>query len=461
MTRRVPGVTLEDGRFYYVRRVPKRLLGRVLNDRGTPVPRVRIALHTDSPSEANAKAARVADQIAAEWAAIEAGDSAAAHAHYLAARRLAEARGVPYVPMADLVGGDLEALVARVLSLAGVGGALAGPEVAAAVLGAVPPALPTLSEALPEYFDLTRTRHLKKSPAQLHRWKLSRERAVRNWSAVTGDPSMDRIARADVLKFRAWWSGRIVAEAMTVDMANKDMAHLRSLFRTYCDAHGLDLQNPFAGLSLDGKTKGEKPAFSPEWVRTKLLAPGALAALNAEAADVLLVMVNTGARPHEIIDAPLADWRLDAAVPHLKVTATERELKVAHTARDLPLLGVSLDAAKRIVARGGCTRYRWKASGWSALVGKYLRDNGLKETPAHTPYSLRHYVENMLQATGADDRVRADILGHRYERPRYGDGGALAGRRAALLKIALDAGGRALPPDPVAAPVAAPAEGEA
>ena len=35
------------------------------------------------------------------------------------------------------------------------------------------------------------------------------------------------------------------------------------------------------------------------------------------------------------------------------------------------------------------------------------------------------------------DRVRADILGHKYERPRYGDGGALGGRRDALALIAL------------------------
>jgi hypothetical protein len=33
--------------------------------------------------------------------------------------------------------------------------------------------------------------------------------------------------------------------------------------------------------------------------------------------------------------------------------------------------------------------------------------------------------------------VRADILGHKYHLPIYGDGDGLAGRRAALEKIAL------------------------
>jgi integrase len=70
-------------------------------------------------------------------------------------------------------------------------------------------------------------------------------------------------------------------------------------------------------------------------------------------------------------------------------------------------------------------------------VNKFLANNGLKETPDHTAYSLRHYVEDMLLSVGVDDRVRADILGHKYQRPVYGFGGGLPMRRDALAKIAL------------------------
>ncbi len=114
-----------------------------------------------------------------------------------------------------------------------------------------------------------------------------------------------------------------------------------------------------------------------------------------------------------------------------------RELKQRHTAREVPLLGVSLAAAQRIVARGGIQRYWHKATSWSNLVNKYLETNGLKETPAHTAYSLRHYVEDALLTAGIDDRVRADILGHKYKRPVYGSGGGLALRHQALAEIAL------------------------
>ncbi|MEP1327014.1 hypothetical protein [Pseudophaeobacter sp.] len=64
-------------------------------------------------------------------------------------------------------------------------------------------------------------------------------------------------------------------------------------------------------------------------------------------------------------------------------------------------------------------------------MNKYLSNNHLKESPLHVAFSLRHYVENALLAAEVDDRVRADILGHKY------NGGALEGRHLALEKVAL------------------------
>ena len=42
----------------------------------------------------------------------------------------------------------------------------------------------------------------------------------------------------------------------------------------------------------------------------------------------------------------------------------------------------------------------------------------------------------MLEA-GIDDRIRADIMGHKYERPRYGAGGRLPTIAGLLSKIRL------------------------
>lgn len=439
------GIVNDRGRYYWVKRVPKRYRSVVRGSDGQLVTQVRAALHTDSEAEAKVKAAQIEAARIAEWEALVAGDADNARKHYEAARELAQARGFPYVPIKQLAEGDLADLVARVLSLAGPGG-LASPAATGAVLGSVPEVMPTLTEVLDEYCKLTKTRHVQKSEAQKHRWKLPRDRAIRNFLSVCatkrdadGNPAampVNEITRADALKFRDWWSGRVEG-GMKIESANKDFGHLAEIFGTWADLTQTPLANPFAKLRLEGRDERDTPAFSRKWVKSRLLADGALAGLNDEARDVFLMMVNTGLRPSEITDAPLSDFDLTGPVPFLRVAPNGRELKVAHTRRDIPLLGVSLDAARRIVKRGGIGRYRHKAGSWSAAVNKYLTANGLKESPKHVAYSLRHYVENALLAAKVDDRVRADILGHKYERPNYGDGGGLAGRRDALKLIAL------------------------
>ncbi len=438
------GITKDRGRYYWVKRVPKRYRDVVVGIDGQPVKQVRVALRTDSASEARKKAVQVEEARIAEWEALLAGDAGAAQEHYLAAKRLAEARGFAYMPMAKLAAGDLDELVRRLGSLA-EGGTLTSSAVAEAVLGTVPEALPTLTKVLDEYVELTRTRHLQKSGAQRHKWLLPRKRAVANFlTAVVGtgqdgspkDLPVNEITRAQALQFRAWWSARVLT-GHRIDTANKDFGHLAQIIGTWAKLTDVPIDNPFRDLRLEGNDGGRTPPFSRAWVRDRLLAPDAFAGLNEEARDVFLMMLNTGLRPSEITDAPLEDFAIAAPIPHFRVEPNGRELKVVHTRREIPLLGVSLDAARRIVARGGIGRYRHKAGAWSALVNKYLANNGLKETPAHVAYSVRHYVEDALLAAGVDDRVRADILGHKYARPNYGTGGGLAGRRAALGKIAV------------------------
>lgn len=439
------GIVLNRGRYYWVKRVPKRYQGLVVGVTGKPVVQVRQALYTDSKLEAQSKASQVEAARLAEWEALRLGDSESARKNYLTARKLAEARGLSYKPIDDLAAGDIVDLVNRVLSLAD-GRSLTEPAaVTKAILGAAPETLPTLSEILDDYYSLTRTRHLQKSDAQKHRWKLPRERAVRNFLKVTGRKNgqgepvgvpVDEITRADALKFRKWWSARVEG-GMKIESANKDFGHLSEIYGTWAELTETEISNPFAKLRLEGRDERSVPPFTRDWIANKILAPGAFSRLNDEARDVFLMMINTGLRPSEITDAPPEDFETSNNIPFFRVAAHGRELKVAHTSREIPLLGVSLEAARRIGHRGGIYRYRHKAGAWSAAVNKYLSNNHLKESPLHVAYSLRHYVENALLAAEVDDRVRADILGHKYNRPRYGDGGALEGRRLALEKIAL------------------------
>ncbi|MEM9428151.1 MAG: integrase [Pseudomonadota bacterium] len=426
------GLVCVGGRFYWVKRVPVRFRGVVLGRDGRPVGQVRQSLFTDSRREAVAKASLVEASRIAEWEALASGDASAAAGHRRAAARVAEVSGLSFQAMrAALEGSDTGS---RPLERA----ATAEPALPKRVPSARP-ALPSLPEVFEAYVELTTTRHLAKSARQQHLWRLPRERAVRNFLAVCAPTRRDwpvsEITRSDALKFRRWWADR-VAGGMKAETANKDFTHLAEVLGTWARLTETEIANPFRGLRFEPQAVGTRPPFSPSWIGARLLAPGAFDGLNAEARDVFLVLVNTGARPSEVTDAPLSDLVLDAEIPFLRIAPHGRALKVRHTAREIPLLGVSLDAARRLVAAGGPIRYRFKAGHWSAVVNKYLGSNGLKETPKHVAYSLRHSFEDALLAAGVDDRIRADILGHKYNRPTYGTGGALAGRRSAIAKVA-------------------------
>ncbi|WP_172329321.1 DUF6538 domain-containing protein [Mangrovicoccus sp. HB161399] len=142
-SRKAPGVTFDRGRYYWVKRVPKAMAGLVLGADGLPVNFVRIALHTDSLAEANVKAGDVAKHIAAEWEALAAGKTGNAREHYMAAHRLAEARGFAYVPLGEMVapGADPKEVIRRTMAAAA---RIGSPAVASAILGTFPAALPNM-----------------------------------------------------------------------------------------------------------------------------------------------------------------------------------------------------------------------------------------------------------------------------------------------------------------------------
>ncbi|MEL7213268.1 MAG: tyrosine-type recombinase/integrase [Pseudomonadota bacterium] len=437
------GLTLDRGRYYFVMNVPKHLLGKVLGKSGQPVRQVRQALRTADLSVAKRKAFELEELKRSEWHMLELGEEALAHEKYAAAKKMAESHGFDYVPSDMLLQRTFEENLPRLLAAAAAMSEPTPPEVGEAILGGAQIALPPLRIVFEEFIDLTKTRHLRKSERQRHLWRLPRERAVSNFEKAVPKrvkAGIDRITREDALAFRAWWATRIETGETRAETANKDFGHLSQIIRQWSELKGhSDLENPFARLRFDKAIDPlvTRPPFSQQWIKDRLLAPCALDGLNVEARDAFLVLINTGLRPSEVLSCPLEDFCLDNPIPFLRVAPHGRELKQRHTAREIPLLGVSLAAAQRIVARGGIQRYQHKATSWSNLVNKYLEINELKETPAHTAYCLRHYVEDALLIAGIDDRVRADILGHKYKRPVYGEGGGLALRRDALKEIAL------------------------
>lgn len=381
-----------------------------------------LSLHTDSRSAAEQKAPAAWDNMIEAWEARLAGDTLEAEQRFEAARELAAIRGFRFMrsdQVAKLPVGDL---VKRVEA---IGGTDDKPDLidAAAILGGATEPVLTISRALEIYWTLTGDQKLGKSDDQVRRWENPRKKAIQNLIDVIGDKGLNAITGDDMLDFRLWWQDRLEAGGLTANSANKDLGHIGSVLKTVNKMKRLSLVLPLSDLAFKNGEAKQRPPFSDSWIRDKIMCEGALDGLNVEARCILLAMINTGARPSELAALTADQIKLDSNVPHISIEAIDRQLKSANARRVIPLCGVSLEAMRKFPQ--GFPRYRSSPASLSATVNKYLRENGLLETPRHSLYGLRHSFEDRQLGAEVDERIRRDLMGHALKRERYGKGASL------------------------------------
>ncbi len=269
-----------------------------------------------------------------------------------------------------------------------------------------------------------------------------KRRAVNNFTALCGDKDMADITREDALKFYAWWQERVTSESdkrLAPNSGNRDVGNMRKLYDDYFKHVGDEAQaNPFRNLRFAERkrTKRKRPPFETEWIRDRILAPGALAKMNRVGRLIIYVLIETGCRPSEVCNLTPERIHLDAEVPYIEIDFSERrELKTESSVRQIPLVGVALEAMKR--ASQGFPYYLERELSFTVAARKYFRAHDLFPTEDHVIYSFRHSFEKRMTEAGLDTELRMRLMGHAIDRPEYGDGGSLEYRRNELLKIAL------------------------
>ena len=431
---------LRGNRFHYYRRVPKELAG--LDDRGEFVRRA-----LDTADRQKARTARDLHEAAdnALWSSLMLGENPdAARLRYKRAIKRAEALGFVYRPLADmLVAEPLDAIVQRVEATIGKPD---GSPVVEAVIGTVSRPDDKISEALKLYFnEIVRDELRTKSADQKKRWKAKRQMSVDVFVALVGDKPMGEITRDDARAVHKYWLDRIAPAKGKADRSastgNRNMGNLRTLYADYYRHLGSPEQkNPFADLSFSDKSKRSRPPFPTDWIRDKIFAPGALAALNDQARGIVLAFAETGARPSELANLHAGVIHLDHAVPHISVEPRDdpddpREIKTASSVRKIPLVGVALEVFKK--HPNGFPRYKDREASLSALLNKHFEKHNLFPTEKHTVYSLRHSFEDRMKNGRLDEELRRMLMGHTIDRPKYGEGGDMKMWQEELMKIVL------------------------
>lgn len=428
------------GIWYYWRQVPARYAN--VDSRGW----VAISLETRDLARAERLKGSVERELEAYWVSLKRGNSDDDKERYRGAIERARLEGFDYRPAADLAQSSLEDILARLERLEELGAlradgtspskAVAADRLAVeALLGGVEAPTLRLSTALAEFYKLTRDKVRAKSEDQQRRWKAPRLKAIKNLVDLVGDKAIIEVTRSDALTLRAWWQDRVIEEGYTPNSANKDIGHLAQILDTLNDALELGMSKPFAKLRLEDNEKTARSPFSSEQLQHIAL-PATLAGMNEEAAGIVLAMIETGMRPSELCGLEADDILLNAEVPHVKIRSKpKRRLKTVYSQRDVPLVGVSLLAFQRFPS--GFPAYRDRTTQLSSLVNKVMRNRGLLPSDNHSLYSIRHSFQDRLTAADMGDRMQAELMGHKFNRPEYGEGPTLKHKLEWLTRLAI------------------------
>src|SRR5690606_28435747 len=142
------------------------------------------------------------------------------------------------------------------------------------------------------------------SPGQASKWGHPKQRALADLISVIGDKPVLDLIRADALAFRKHWQERVIGEGLAIDTANKAFGHISKMITEVERERQLGIPPVFRELRLEGGGSGQRTAYSVDFVKKRFLVPEAFDGLNSEARDVILVMIETGLRPTEIVNLP-------------------------------------------------------------------------------------------------------------------------------------------------------------
>ncbi len=422
-------LTKRDGIWHYARRVPASL--KAIDDRTIIkiTTGVRVA---DDPRGVTAakKAAVINGQVEQLWRDKLGGRSEDGQARYDAARSQARMWGFDYLTAEDVAARPIGEVLKRV----GTAKKADDDSLAVSLLGGVDPPKIMLSGLFTAYEMIASTENRGMSADQIRRWKAPRVKAIRNLQNLIGDKALADISRGDALAFQDWWRDRILGEDMDIGTGNRDIGQIAKMLKDVDRKHRLGLDLTFNDLRIPGERDKSRVAFPIAFVRDKIMAEGALNAMNEEQRRIVYLIAETGLRLSEACNLTRETIILDAAVPHIQVRENGRRLKTEQSKRDIPLVGAALMAMQ--AQPDGFPRYRDKSTSLSNVANKALDTHKLRPTPEHTIYGLRHTFEDRMTAVEAPEKIAASLMGHKFHRPKYGSGPSLEQKLEWLQRMA-------------------------
>ena len=231
------------------------------------------------------------------------------------------------------------------------------------------------------------------------------ERSIRYLIDCVGHDSLTDLVPSDAGKFRDYLFDRGMASASVKRVISSVGAILNIAIKEY----GLERPNIFKGtfIPADAKTKKRLPV--PDDALMKVQAE--CRSLDDQQRWMIALISDTGMRLSEACGLLSSDINLDCNIPHIQLVPHPwRRLKTPSSIRQIPLVGASFWASKRIKSSGKrfafpkyCSEQKCNSNSASAALNKWLKPRTEGGCVIH---SFRHSLRDRLRAV----ECPADII---------------------------------------------------
>ena len=264
---------------------------------------------------------------------------------------------------------------------------------------------PKLTQALDTYLNL-------KGPNKGITYHRAAQRACSYLIKACGDRKLLEYKRLDANAFR----DSLLKRGLSGSSISRIFNSILSVTNFGASEYGISFVNPFSGVFYDRKAgvleRPPVPKENLERIKAKCLE------IDDDLRWLVALLSDTGLRLAEGAGILTQDLHLDAEIPFLRLNDHPwRRLKTSGSARDVPLVGISLWAAKRIKNKQSKESFAFprynkgdltNANSASAALNKWLKP--------YVPYgctlhSLRHSIRDRLRAVECPSDVVDQIGG--------------------------------------------------
>lgn len=273
------------------------------------------------------------------------------------------------------------------------------------------PSVPLLSEAGRIYVEM-------KGRVNDKRFVRYTSRVVSEVIGLAGDKSVSAYTRHDALAFRDALLHRGSAKATV----KRNFECIRAIWNFAAREHGVETSNPFSNMNYGNGVQPLKRKPIPVEDLKRL--QGMCFEIDDDIRWLIALISDTGMRLSEAAGLAVSDLHIDLRIPFVRLVEHRwRRLKTASSQRDIPLVGASLWAAKRLVERADnefafsryCSSHYCKADYASNALNKWLRNFVPSGCVVH---SFRHSMRDRLRAVECPSEVIDQIGG--WQSPQVG-----------------------------------------